>query len=116
MTTLIFVGGRRIPGRLFLSLSTALCAAFCPLLTAPASAQLSGETITYGYDVKGRLVRVGHSSAANNGPNSAYGYDAADNRTQLIVTGTKTEKSPNPPTVAVVPLNGFWMIVLKPDI
>ena len=58
------------------------------LALAPAVAQ---ETIGYTYDARGRLVKVDHGTT---GPNanvvSSYTYDAADNRSNVTVTGAGT--------------------------
>jgi hypothetical protein len=54
-----------------------------PLIAAPAFAS---ETITYVYDAKGRLVTVSHSGTANSGVSASYGYDNADNRTNVTVS------------------------------
>ena len=54
------------------------------VLAAPAAAN---ETITYTYDAKGRLVTVVHSGSVNNNVQAVYGYDPADNRTNVTVTG-----------------------------
>lgn len=52
-----------------------------------SSAARSGETITYGYDAKGRLVQVARAGTVNGGVNAAYSYDKSDNRTAVNVTG-----------------------------
>lgn len=59
--------------------------AFCAV---PA---LAGETITYTYDAKGRLVKVERSGTVNNGVKTEYTHDKANNRRNL-----KTSGSPNP--------------------
>ncbi|MFS2110467.1 hypothetical protein ACCC88_12310 [Sphingomonas sp. Sphisp140] len=51
----------------------------------------AGETITYTYDAKGRLVKVERSGGVNNGVKAQYTHDKANNRKTLKVTG-----SPNP--------------------
>jgi len=56
----------------------------------PTAAQ-AGETITYTYDAKGRLVKVERSGGVNNGVKAQYTHDKANNRKTLKVTG-----SPNP--------------------
>lgn len=61
-------------GRVALFTSTALAV----LIAAPA---IAGETISYTYDARGRLVQVGHSGTVNNGVVTNYAYDRADNRT-----------------------------------
>lgn len=52
----------------------------------PAAAQAT-ETITYSYDVHGRLVKVVHSGSVNNGQQTVYTHDHADNRTNVTTTG-----------------------------
>ena len=50
------------------------------------------ETITYTYDALGRVVTVSTSGTVNNNLQTNYTNDAADNRAQVVVTG-----SANPP-------------------
>ena len=50
------------------------------------------ETINYHYDARGRLVKVVRTGTVNNGVNTSYTHDKADNRTNVTVTG-----SPNTP-------------------
>ena len=52
-----------------------------------AAAAIASETITYTYDNRGRLVRVEHGGSVNNGIQSNYSYDKADNRTKVTTTG-----------------------------
>ena len=52
-----------------------------------AAAAIASETITYTYDNRGRLVKVKHSGNVNNGVQSNYSYDKADNRTKVTTTG-----------------------------
>ena len=52
-----------------------------------AVAAMAAETINYTYDARGRLVRVKHSGNVNNGVNTNYVYDKADNRTNKTTTG-----------------------------
>jgi len=54
-------------------------------VTAVAAA--ASETITYSYDVRGRLVQVKHSGTVNNNVISNYQFDKADNRTLKNTTG-----------------------------
>ncbi|HYI49645.1 MAG TPA: hypothetical protein VEX35_14395 [Allosphingosinicella sp.] len=54
---------------------------------AAAAAALASETVTYGYDARGRLVRVDHAGNVNNGAIVNYVYDKADNRTLRNVSG-----------------------------
>ena len=51
----------------------------------------AGETVTYRYDAKGRLVKVERLGTANNGVNTQYSHDKANNRKSVKTTG-----SPNP--------------------
>ena len=59
------------------------------LANVPAHA---AETITYKYDAKGRLIEVKRTGTVNNGVNTTYQHDKADNRKNVTTTG-----SPNPP-------------------
>jgi hypothetical protein len=60
-------------------------AAFAALM-APHAA-LAGETISYKYDARGRLVKVERSGTINNGVTSDYSFDKANNRVSLTVAG-----------------------------
>ena len=53
----------------------------------PLGAAHAAETITYTYDAQGRLVTVVSSGSVNNGVQSVYAHDAADNRQRVTVTG-----------------------------
>ena len=57
------------------------------LLISCASAARASETVTYIYDALGRLVTVAHSGSVNNGQQTTYSYDSADNRTNVTTTG-----------------------------
>lgn len=59
-----------------------------------AGAAGAAETITYTYDVHGRLTNVAHSGTVNNGLSASYSYDAADNRTNTTVTGSPNSTPP----------------------
>lgn len=61
-----------------------LCAFAGLSLAVPA---LASESITYTYDAKGRLTKVVHSGTVNNGVETTYTYDKADNRTNQTVIG-----------------------------
>ena len=52
-----------------------------------AAAAYATETITYTYDARGRLVQVSHSGTVNNGLNTTYAHDKANNRTNVTTTG-----------------------------
>lgn len=75
------------------------------LVTSQASA--SGQTTTYTYDARGRLVKSEHAGGRNDSVVVTQQFDPADNRTQQVVTGRSR------PRVIVVPLNGFTVIPLK---
>lgn len=52
----------------------------------------ASETQKYRYDAKGRLIKVERTGTVNNGVNTEYSHDKADNRVRLKTTG-----SSNPP-------------------
>ena len=52
-----------------------------------AAAAYATETITYTYDARGRLVQVQHSGTVNNGLNTTYAHDKANNRVTVTTTG-----------------------------
>lgn len=58
---------------------------------ATAAAATASETITYTYDARGRLVQVKHGGTVNDNVSANYGFDKANNRTNVNVV------SPNPP-------------------
>jgi hypothetical protein len=62
-----------------------------------ASAADAGETLAYTYDALGRLTRVDHNGTVNNGVNAHYGYDSADNRTNVTVNMSPAPPPPPPP-------------------
>ena len=49
---------------------------------------LATETINYTYDAKGRLIKVVRSGSVNNGVQTQYVHDKADNRKKVVVTGS----------------------------
>src|SRR6478735_8405561 len=66
--------------------SLLVCALSVPALVASTQSSAS-ETVTYGYDGRGRLVQVGRSGSVNDGFQANYSYDKADNRTNVTVSG-----------------------------
>jgi YD repeat-containing protein len=66
--------------------------ALAALILGTAASAEAAETITYQYDARGRLVQVSRSGSVNNGVNTSYAHDKANNRTGKTTTG-----SPNPP-------------------
>ena len=54
----------------------------------------AGETITYTYDAKGRLVKVVHTGTVNNGVQTTYTHDKADNRKNTTTTGSPNSSPP----------------------
>jgi YD repeat-containing protein len=79
------------------------------LFAGIATSANATETVTYTYDALGRLVTTAHSGSVNSGLQAGYTYDAADNRTNVVVTGAPAG---NGTRVIVVPLNGFTVIAL----
>lgn len=69
----------------------------------PITPALASETINYSYDVHGRLIQVSRSGTVNNGAQTVYQHDNADNRTRVTITHAASR-------VVVVPLNGFTVI------
>jgi YD repeat-containing protein len=53
----------------------------------------AAETITYNYDALGRLTKVAHSGAINNGASECYSYDRANNRSN-VTSSTTSDCSP----------------------
>jgi phage gp36-like protein len=45
------------------------------------------ETVTYTYDAQGRLIKTVITGSVNNGVNTTYNHDKADNRVSVVVTG-----------------------------
>lgn len=80
--------------------------ALAAMSLASISTAHATETLTYTYDAQGRLTTVDHSGSVNNGAQSAYSFDAADNRVNVTVTGGGS-------AVIVVPLNGFTVIPIE---
>lgn len=79
------------------------------LALLPVAASAS-ETITYGYDAKGRLVTVAHNGAVNAGVVAAYSFDKADNRTNASVSGSPYSGPVQ--QVIVTPIGGMKVIPL----
>ena len=67
---------------------SAICAA---CLATPA---LAGETITYSYDAKGRLVKVERTTGANPTVTTTYSHDKADNRKNTTTAGSPNSTPP----------------------
>lgn len=59
-----------------------------------ASVATAGETVTYTYDAKGRLVKVVHTGAVNNNVQTTYTHDKADNRKNTTTTGSSNATPP----------------------
>ena len=69
------------------------------LLVSTALASLggiahAGETVTYSYDAKGRLVKVVHTGTVNNNVQTTYVHDKADNRKNTTTTGSPNSTPP----------------------
>ncbi|HQV03031.1 MULTISPECIES: hypothetical protein [unclassified Novosphingobium] len=54
----------------------------------------AAETVTYTYDAKGRLVKVVRSGTVNNGVQTTYTHDKADNRKNTTTTGSPNSSPP----------------------
>lgn len=60
---------------------------------AVISPSRADENITYTYDLRGRLIKVVRSGSINNGVQTTYVYDKADNRTAVTLgAGGPTER------------------------
>lgn len=68
-----------------------------------ASVAHGQETVTYSYDVHGRLIATTTANGPNNGAQVAYTLDKADNRKTLTVADA-------PQVIFVVPLAGGKVI------
>ncbi len=65
------------------------------LMLVTSGAAQASETIKYTYDAQGRLVRVERTGTVNNGVNTDYEIDKADNRKRVKTTGAATSTPPN---------------------
>ena len=54
----------------------------------------AGETISYSYDAKGRLVKVVHTGTINNNLQTTYTHDKVDNRKNTTTTGSPNSLPP----------------------
>lgn len=54
----------------------------------------AGETVTYNYDAKGRLVKVVHTGTVNNNVQTTYTHDKAENRKNTTTTGSPNATPP----------------------
>jgi YD repeat-containing protein len=61
----------------------ALTALALGLISSTAS---TGETVTYTYDARGRLIKVVHTGTVNNNNQVCYKLDKAGNRTNVKAT------------------------------
>jgi hypothetical protein len=90
-----------------------MLATFAVLVHALPNAASAAETMRYTYDALGRLTSVTHVGGDNDGMVINFSYDAAGNRTQYQVTGSRNSITPPPSpttTFIIVPLNGFTLI------
>lgn len=72
-----------------------------------AAPALAAETISYGYDARGRLVSVARTGTVNDGATTSYTFDKADNHLAVQTTGV-------PADFVVVPLNELVLIPIRP--
>lgn len=85
--------------------------ALAVMLLMTSSAASAAETITYSYDARGRLTQVKHAGSVNDGLQTSYTLDKADNRMSVAVSGGGTAigvTAPTSPCLAVVPLGGAF--------
>jgi YD repeat-containing protein len=59
-----------------------------------ASATQAAETITYSYDAKGRLIKVVRTGSVNNGVQTVYTHDKANNRKAVVVVNSPNASPP----------------------
>lgn len=90
-------------------LTRAAVASVVALTAAPSPA---AETVTYTYDVLGRLMQEQYAGSINNALVVAQTLDANGNRTRLTISGSANLGSQFGGGVIVVPLNGFTVIPL----
>ncbi len=67
----------------------------------PGVAAFASETISYAYDVRGRIVKVSRSGTINNGTTSCYRYDRADNRQNVSVAIASDCSGVPPPSTTI---------------
>ena len=79
------------------------------LLCAPSAMASASESVTYSYDVLGRLTSSVTSGGVASGLSVSYALDLADNRTLYTITGSSGGGIPDV-TVIVVPLNRYTVI------
>lgn len=65
-----------------LGISTIVLSAY----VAVSSPVLAVEAVNYTYDVLGRVIRVQYVGGLNNGRVIVYSYDAAGNRSTVVVS------------------------------
>jgi hypothetical protein len=70
-----------------LAMALAVCAGSIVLAAMATGLAAAPETVNYTYDAKGRLVKVAHAGTVNNNVVSNYGFDRADNRVNVHVSG-----------------------------
>lgn len=75
-----------------MKLASFLFATVCA--AALATPAVAGETITYTYDAKGRLVKVVRTGTVNNNVQTTYTHDKADNRKNTTTTGSPNSSPP----------------------
>ena len=63
-------------------------------LCIAASAAQAGETVTYTYDAKGRLVKVVRATGISPPVTTTYTHDKADNRKNTATTGSPNSTPP----------------------
>lgn len=92
------------------------------MLTAASERAFAQETVTYEYDVKGRVTKVLRSGGPSNGVQTTYQYDPADNRSLVKVENSPNGNgngandgatAPGQKSFVVVPLNGYSLVFIN---
>jgi hypothetical protein len=86
------------------------------LTTSLASPAIGGETISYSYDARGRLINAARSGSINDGLSTSYQFDKADNRVGYTASGGSGQPgtgtggvSPAPgAAAAIIPSSGGY--------
>jgi len=59
----------------------------CAVGIVISNCAIASETSSFAYDSRGRLIRVVKTGTVNNGQQTEYQFDKADNRVRVVVTG-----------------------------
>jgi hypothetical protein len=91
----------------------------CALAALSFPVQAYADTNTYTYDALGRLVKVEVSGGPQNNVAASYSFDAADNRTNVTITGSQNSNGDNNGGAAATvrrmiatPLPGYFLLFI----